>query len=153
MLYQPTTKQIVINLAIFAGLVLLTTRLTTGSFNPVAVYRSGNAFAMVVVSLLGAFVVAGLLGLLGRAAARKAISAASGGQPAEDVICPGCGQPLLRFVGSHGNVVRCVRCRRLWHNGPACFRRGAVRARLLVLCPDCRADATSDRDLFDRDEM
>lgn len=125
--------------------------ITASSFNPFAVYSSDSATGKAIVSLLLGFVVLVLLQLLMWGAVRKQVSLTSH-RRADDVVCPGCGNPLLTFTSAYGFPITCPKCRRSWHNGPVCYNRDRPQPRIMVPkweCPACReAAASDDRDLF-----
>lgn len=99
---------------------------TTASLNPLAVYMSDSILAKVVVTILAGLLAISLLQLLANYTLRKSIELGTG-KPAEDLICPGCGLPLIQYMSSHGMPVKCAKCGRSWHSGPACFNRGLPR--------------------------
>lgn len=140
-------------LALLAIVILLVSYLATRSLNPLAVYTSDNILAKIIVSaiaiLLLALLVTSLLQLLGLSMMRKTIERGTG-KRAEDVICPGCGLPLIQYIGSHGMPKQCPQCRKWWHNGPACYKKDLPpEAGMFSLCRNCRSTASDNRDLFD----
>ena len=138
-------------LVVIAALLPVVSYWTVGSPNPLAVYGTKGTFAKILISVLAAWLALGLLQLFQLWLMRKMIGGMAN-RPAEDVICPGCGLPLLQFIGSHGMPVICPQCKRFWHNGPACYNRGMPQAKVAVPlypCPQCRAAASQDQDLFD----
>jgi hypothetical protein len=137
-------------LAIIAAI----TYLATSSLNPLAVLDSDNMLAKVVVILLLVMFVLGCLQQLLIGAQIWNISRTSG-RRAADLTCPGCGLPLLKFAGSHGQPAQCTTCQTWWHAGPMCFRKGlhvSVLRLALEKCPDCRAKESS-RTSFDINDL
>jgi hypothetical protein len=140
-------------LAILAIVILLISFLTAGSLNPLSVYTSGSILAVIIVSVLGFLLASLLVQLIMRYLVEKYIESGAH-KPAEDVICPGCGHPLIQFSGSHGMPIRCLnpRCGKWWHNGPACYNKDMPHTTMWIPtypCPHCRSAASHDRDLFD----
>lgn len=138
-------------LAVIAVVLLGVTYLSVGSLNVLSVYgASGPLWAKITVSLLGAMLATGLLQLVSQSLGRKVISTYAG-MPADDVRCPGCEQPLLKFAAAYGRPVRCPSCKKWWHFS-ICYRKGGEHTRVLAVCPECRGKATDDnRDLFPSD--
>jgi len=132
--------------------MVIAASITASSLNPVAVYSSDSTTGKVIVSVLLGFIALLFLQLLAWGAVRKQVSWASHTR-ADDIVCPGCGNPLLSFAGPYGLPITCPKCHRSWHNGPACYNRERPQPRIMVPkweCPSCRAAAsTDDRDLFE----
>jgi hypothetical protein len=148
---QASPKARVGCLATIGIAVLLVSYRVTASFNPFAVYASGSIWAEVVVSLLAFLAAALLMGLLTEWLMRKSVEVGAH-RPAEDVICPGCGFPLIQYFSSHGVPIRCPECAVFWHNGPACYNKGMPKAKIVIPtypCPRCRSKAARNEDLFD----
>lgn len=119
--------------------------LAAASLNPLAVFGSRSLAGKVAVVVLGMLAVSILVQLLVLFATRAAISRVSG-RPADDVLCPGCGLPLLHYASSHGPPVLCPGCREWWHAGSRCFNRDTPeRTSPLPMhpCPTCTATARS----------
>src|SRR5712671_5413193 len=136
-------------------LIILTTYLTISSLNPFDVYVSGSVLAKVLVSLLGAMLVTGMLGLVQQSLLRIFVRGATGA-PAEDARCPApdCGLPLLPYISSHGPPIICSNCHRPWHL--RCFKKEpAVELPSNYrfpkrFCPDCEVKfaKAQRRDLY-----
>jgi hypothetical protein len=136
---------------LLAIVILLVSYLTVKSLNPLAVYASDNILAKIIVTVLALLLTASLLQTLSVYVMRKSVEIGAG-KPAEDVICPGCGHPLIDFISSHGLPLQCPNCKKLWHNGPACYNKGMPHASITIPtypCPHCRSAASHDQDLFD----
>lgn len=148
---QASSKAGVGCLAIYVIVILLVSYLAAGSLNPLAVYASDSILAKIIVSLLAVLLAISLLLRLYSYMVRKGVEIGTS-KPAEDAICPGCGLPLIQFMGSHGAPIRCLKCGKMWHNGPACYNKDMPRATIVIptyFCPHCRSAASDDRDLFD----
>src|SRR6266508_3989488 len=134
-------------LAVVAILMVLITYWTTRSLNPIAVYASDSIVGKVAVSVLAGLMAVSVVMTIYAVLTRKMIESTAH-RPAVDVICPGCGHPLLQFIGSHGPPILCPNCRRWWHNGPACYNKYMPQSRIafaLYPCPQCRSAALHDR--------
>lgn len=128
--------------------IVLTTYFTTGSLSVFSVYESGSLAAKIAVSVFLA-ILAYLLFLLFVQWALRGFVSRTAHMPAEDVICPGCGNPLLKFLSAYGPPVLCAKCKSWWH-ATICFNRKAVQGMAKKsLCPDCRRAESTDRDLFE----
>lgn len=150
---QVSPKATVGCLTIIVIVILLASYLATASLNPLAVYASNSILAKIIVTVLAGLLAISLLQMLANYMLRKSVEIGTD-KPAEDLICPGCGLPLIQYISSHGMPIRCPspKCMRWWHNGPACYNKGMPHARITIptyLCPRCRSDAAHDRDLFD----
>ena len=142
-------------LALLVVVILLISYLAAGSFNPLDVYSSGSIFAKIIVSLFLVLLAISLLQQIVSYVIRKSVEVGTG-EKAEDVICPGCGFPLIQFISSHGMPIRCPKCGEWWHNGPACYNKGMPHAKIVFptyLCPRCRSDADHDRDLINDEDF
>lgn len=134
-------------------IALITTYVITSTLNPLEVYRSGSVLGMFVVSLAALNVLGSSLMLIQSTMMRKMIRATTGQDP-DDVRCPGCGEPLLKLMGTYGQLIRCPnpRCGKWWHNGPRCYSKGlpkVVRVPFGTMCPECRGrDSTPEDDLL-----
>lgn len=131
--------------------ILLVSYLATASLNPLAVYASDSILAKIIVTVLAGLLAISLLQLLGLSLVSKSIEKKAH-KRSDDVICPGCGLPLIQYSSSHGPPIACPKCENYWHNGPACYNKGMAHAMIVIatyLCPHCRSDASHDRDLFD----
>lgn len=136
-------------LVILAILIPVVSYLASSSLNPLAVYASGSILAKIITSLLAVLLAFSLLQMLFVYMVRKSVEIGAH-RPAEDVICRGCGLPLLRFSSSHGAPIQCPNCKKYWHYGPACFNKDLPPGTGLIhFCPRCLSDAAHDRDLFD----
>ncbi len=129
-------------LTMLALFIVLASYLSTGTLNPMAVYSSKSLLGKVAVSV-GAVLMGGVLlqaTMLGLLRLQLRVST---GQHPDDLICPGCGQSLMQFIGSHGTPMCCPRCRTWWHNGPACYSKELDRRLSVPLlpCPHCRKRA------------
>jgi hypothetical protein len=131
----------------FALIGLVVGGLTAHSLNPFSVYASHSLIGIIVVSAAIFFVAAGLLGLLQYWAAVTFITKTTKKQ-ASDVICPGCGLALLRFMAVYGKPVICPGCKSWWHGGPNCYKKGAADKRIVIGCPICRAATRGDAESF-----
>jgi len=143
------TKAALTSIMILLTLILVVTYIATSSFNPLDVYSSHSLAAKIIVSLLGLslcvrlviFLQVGLLRIYIYATAKR---------PPDDVICPGCGNPLMKFAGSHGMPIMCPQphCHTWWHNGPACYSKDLPKVIRIptVPCPRCRAAGSSAQD-------
>ena len=95
-------------------ILLVISRLATGSLNPWEVFRGDSLLLKVVAGLL-------CFGLL--ASVWRLVLIAG---PLSDVVCarvkpePPCGKNLLEFAAVFGNPMRCPICRRWFHM--SCFR-------------------------------
>jgi hypothetical protein len=152
--YQKTQIGCLVMLAI---VILFTSYLATASLNPLVAYTSDNVLAKIIVIVLSVLLGISLIQIIYSNIAlymvRKSIQITTG-KSAEDVICPGDGLPLIQFMGSHGLPVRCPNCKKWWHNGPACYNKGMPQPGKIVAfplypCPDCRARAANNRNIFD----
>jgi len=135
--------------------ILIITVVTTGSINPLFVYTSKSLLAKIVISILSLLVATSLLSLIGSFLMNKAVEVGTG-KRAEDLICPGCGLPLMQFVSSHGTPIKCPKCLKIWHDGPACYNKDMPKPKITIpiyLCPQCRLAATQDQGLFDKDDF
>jgi len=140
-------------LAILAIVILSISYLATSSFNPLTVYSSDSLLTKIVVSLLGILLATSLLQLFAAYMMRKYV-AMGAIQPPADVICPGCGLPLIHYISSHGMPIQCPVCKKFWHNGPACYNKNMPRPRITFPtypCPHCREAASHDQDLFNHE--
>jgi ribosomal protein L37AE/L43A len=140
-------------LTIIAISLLFITYLGSGSFNPLSIYTSGSISAKIIVSFLAFLFVSLLMQILGNFFIRKSVEIGED-ERAEDVICPGCGKPLIKYSSSHGLPIRCPKCLKSWHNGPSCYNKGMSRSRIVIPtypCPKCRSGSSEDQDLFDDD--
>lgn len=124
---------------------------TAGSLNPLDVYAKGSTLSKIIVTLLLGIVFLSIIQLIFYFIMRKAIEMKTR-MPAEDVICPGCGFPLIQYTSSHGMPIECPICKRFWHNGPACYNKGMKQNRIvfpIYPCPICRSGGNQDEDMFD----
>lgn len=129
-------------------LALATTYVVTSGLNPLDVYKSGSVLGIVVVSFAALHLVSSTLIAIHSITTRYAIRITSGRDP-DDVRCSGCGNPLLTFVGSHGQPIRCSECGEWWHNGPSCYSKGlpkVVRMSFGTVCPACRESNSTSED-------
>src|SRR4029077_5546865 len=110
-------------LVVIAFLLPVVSYSIAGSLNPLDVYGGKGTVAKIFISVLAVLLTLGLLQLVQLWLMRKVIGGMAH-RPAEDVRCPGCGLPLLLYIGSHGMPVLCHECKRFWHNGPGCYNRG-----------------------------
>lgn len=152
---QANPKAAIGCLATIAIAVLIVSYHATASFNPLAVYTSGSIWAKIVVSLLAFLLATSLTQLLVGWLMRKFVEIGTH-KPAEDVICPGCGLPLVQYISSHGVPIRCPKCGRFWHNGPACYNKDMPKAKIMIPiypCPRCRSASSGDEDLFDDGDL
>lgn len=136
--------------------MLVTTYITTSSLNPLAVYSSDSIIAKIIVSLFAVSLGATLLQLLAISLMRLQIRLTAG-KPADNLVCPGCGLPLMPYISSHGQPIMCRNCGAWWHNGPACYSKGLAQ-RVTVIpttaCPKCRQATSQCQDLFgDLDDL
>lgn len=144
-----------IALLVIVAFVIAVSLISVGSANPVQVYEYGGWISKVSVTLLALVGTALLMNLFFAYLIVRSVENISG-IPAEDVICPGCGNPLLRFMGSHGIPIFCPNSecpQRVWHNGPMCYNKSMEQPRIgypKYLCPNCRDKLNSDVDLFAR---
>jgi hypothetical protein len=142
-------------LTVIVVAILVITFMTTGFINPLAVYTSNSLLTKIVVSLLLLLVATSLVSLLSNLFLNKVVEAATG-KRAEDLICPGCGLPLMQYLGSHGTPIQCPKCQKYWHDGPACYNQGMPKPKITIpiyLCPQCRLAAAQDQGLFDKDDF
>ena len=125
-------------LAIAEGISFWTAR----SLNPIHVYAGSSLLAKVIVTLMLALAIVGIFGLVQILLLRSMVRVATGCSP-DDARCCGCGNPLLAFIGSHGRLVMCRKCRRLWHK--SCFyrdnRNGPGQLARLSPCLMCQKEA------------
>ena len=131
--------------------ILLVVYSTTGSINPLAVYASHSLLAKITVTVLAILLGFSLLQMLSMYLMRKSVELQAG-KPAEDVICRGCGNPLISYASSHGPPIVCPKCKAPWHNGPVCYNKGMPHGNIMIPtypCPNCRSAASHDQDLFD----
>lgn len=138
-----------VGLLVMGGLLALVAVLSAGSANPLDVYGSGSVPGIVLASLLLLGIGSTLLQFAVQSVVLRAVEKQAG-MPAQNVICPGCGNPLVRFIGSHGLPILCRECGGMWHNGPACYNAGMPRGKILAAtysCPRCRAKK-DDSDLY-----
>jgi hypothetical protein len=158
MVGQPNPKAAFGCMTTLVIIMVLVVFWTTGSLNPLAIYDSGSLLAKICFTVLAALLGFSLLQLFGIYVVNKSV-AMRAGKPAEDVICPGCGLPLLKFVSSHGMPIACPNSdcpTPEWHNGHMCYNKGMPKATIVVPtypCPRCRARANHDLDLFDSDHF
>jgi hypothetical protein len=140
--------RIMIRSVIFFALIgLVVGGLTAHSLNPFSVYASHSLIGKIVVSAAIFFVAAGLLGLL-QYWALVAFITKTAKKRASDVICPGCGHALLRFMAVYGKPVICPRCKSWWHYGLNCYKKGAADRRMVMECPVCCAATRGDAESF-----
>ena len=135
-------------------IILLVSYLTTGKLNPLSVYTSKSILAIIIVSLLTSLLIFSLGSQFFMYLIRKQVEITSH-QPAENVICPGCGDPLMAYIALRGVPIVCPVCKRSWHNGKNCYNRGMPHETIVIPiypCPHCRSAASHDRDLFGYDD-
>lgn len=133
------TKQSAGCLTVLFILLVIVSLFASGSLNPLAVYSSQSLLAKVIVSLAGTMFLLGAIAMFVTLLQWWMLSVAiqkTTGQRAQDVRCPGCGNPLIKFVSAYGPPMCCPNCRHWWHNGPNCYRKGDNRG-LLAVCPNC----------------
>src|SRR5882724_2517821 len=111
-----------------AVVIVLVAYSTTGSLNPLTVFASHSLLAKISVTVLGVLLGFSLLQMLSVYLLTKSVEIQAG-RPAEDVVCPGCGLPLIMYASSHGMPITCPKCRTQWHNGPACYNKDKPSAR------------------------
>jgi hypothetical protein len=115
--------------------------LFVSSFNPWRVYTTDGIAGKIVVTVL-AIMFAGMLLQFVALSITRAVVSKTANRPADDLICIGCGQPLMAFAGAFGPPYPCPSCRRWWHAGPNCYDKGRPPGpRLMSMCPRCRAAA------------
>ena len=131
------------------------TYMTTSSLNPFDVYSSDSIFAKIIVSFAIFQILLSIFMFIQIYSLRCYVRTFSG-KPADDVICMGCGLPLIAYMGSHGRPIACPKCGTLWHNGPACYSKGlskVVNITISIPCPKCRqAEARTETFLYDLDD-
>ena len=93
---------------VLAAVILVITRLSTGTMNPLAVFRGGE-------SLLLKFVVGFFLLVMGLNLLNLLFSVNGHVE-----VCTGCGEPLMESAAVRGPPLRCPNCRRLFHK--RCFQ-------------------------------
>lgn len=152
---QPDLKATIGCLSILIVVILLVTYFTTASFVPFAVYGSNSILAKIIVSLFAVLMIVILtqffMYCLMIYGIEKVVERKTG-ERARDVVCPGCGLPLIQFMGSHGVPIVCPICPTAWHNGPACYNKGKPNPRIAFTaypCPHCRETQAYDEGLFD----
>ena len=138
------TKQSAGCLTVLFIVVVVFSLFASGSLNPLAVYSSQSLLAKVVVSVVGTMFFVGVIAMLMMLLQWWMLGLViqkTTGQRAQDVRCPGCGNPLLKFVSAYGPPRCCPNpnCKRWWHNGPNCYQKGDNRG-LLAVCPHCVAE-------------
>ena len=94
---------------VLAAVILVITRLSTGTMNPLAVFRGGE-------SLLLKFVVGFFLLVMGL----NLLNLLFGQGGGHVLVCAGCREPLIGSAAVRGPPLRCPICRRLFHK--RCFQ-------------------------------
>jgi len=119
---------------------------TTKSLNPLAVYSSGGIISKILVSLIAILIGASLVQMAFAALLRTMVRIGGNARQADDVYCPGCGLPLIKFMSAYGPPVLCVQCKRVWHNGPSCFNKDLPPGvGMIHLCPICLRGGTDEQ--------
>lgn len=136
-------------LTVMVVLLLVTAYVATGRLNPIAVFSAKGIFGKVVVSVSLVVIGAVLLQAFAQFFLRFQIRLTSG-KSADDLICLGCGQPLMPFISSHGLPIYCPQCRTWWHNGLACYSKGLEHQLSVptVPCPTCRKKYSQSMGFF-----
>lgn len=151
MFIQISSKTATILISFYTLMILLVSYLTSGSLNPLDAYATQNVLSKILIIILSVSIFGTFLTMLFTFSMKKMITIKSG-KRAEDVICPGCGLPLLQYAGSHGDPILCPVCQKFWHNGPVCYNKGMPRPKIALPtypCPICRYSVSKDDDLFD----
>jgi hypothetical protein len=91
------------------GIILLISQLSTGSLNPLEVFKGDSLFLKIVVGVL--------LGLLALNLLTMPFRGSLKGK-----ACLACGKSLLDFAGPLGNPMKCNFCGRWYHKN--CFKAG-----------------------------
>jgi hypothetical protein len=93
--------QIIIGLIIAVSVVLVISKLATGSLNPMEVFSGDSLFLKILVGFFLFMILMQIIGLFFN--------------PYKDKNCSGCGNDLTTFVYSHGQPMKCPMCKRLYH--------------------------------------
>ncbi|HKC62646.1 MAG TPA: hypothetical protein VKB86_03365 [Pyrinomonadaceae bacterium] len=130
--------------------IMMVVYLVTASLNPLAVYRTSNILAKVIVSIL-----AGLLALLFlqmfsqnfvNYIMRKSVERGTS-RSADQAICSSCGLSVFLNKDTLGLPIVCHTCHVAWHDGPECYRKGMPLSNAMLPpypCPNCRSSIQFD---------
>ena len=146
---QATPKRFLGCLTAMAVLALLLSFAFVRSFNPWRVYTSGGLGAKIVMTVIALYFAFVLMQFLSLSMTRIFIAKAAN-RPADDLVCPGCGKPLMAFAGVYRMPTPCPLCRTWWHGGPACYDKGRPPGpRFLSPCPSCHEEEEApERELY-----
>ncbi len=101
--------QIIVGMIFYITIILVISKLATGSLNPIEVFRGDSLFLKLIIGILLTMLVLGPLGLIYR-------------QVLKERNCAKCGKSLVDFAGPFGNPLRCNFCGRMYHS--KCFKAG-----------------------------
>ena len=99
--------QIITGMVMYAGVILVISKLATNSLNPMEVFRGDSLLLKLVVGFLCLLMVLSIGSILFQ-------------RGLENERCAKDGLPLVAYAGSHGNPVRCNFCSRWYHTN--CFK-------------------------------
>ena len=94
MFIQISSRIAAIAISFYTMLILLISYLTSGSLNPLDAFATQNILIKILIIIFTTAIFFTFLALLSTFSVKKMITIKSG-KRAEDVICPGCGLPLL----------------------------------------------------------
>jgi len=120
-------SQVIAGIIINTILILVISKLATGSLNPFEIFRGDSILLMIVVGFLMFMIVMTLLSALW---ARVVIG---------DRRCAACNNPLLSFAFSHGPPARCLRCGQWYHTNCLKACGGSVFGCKQPHCPSGQA--------------
>ena len=99
--------QIIAGMVMYAVVILVISKVTTNSLNPLEVFKGESLLLKIVVGFLCALMLSSVVAILYQ-------------RGLEEQRCAKDGLPLVAYAGSHGNPVRCNFCSRWYHTN--CFK-------------------------------
>jgi len=93
--------QIIVGLIIAVTVVLVISKLATGSLNPIEVFSGDSLLLKILVGFFLFMILMQVISLFWN--------------PYKDKDCVGCGKDLTTFAFSHGQPMKCPVCKRLFH--------------------------------------
>lgn len=115
--------------------ILVVTQLSTGSLNPIEVFRGDSLLLKILIGFLGGTLVLGLLSLIILGSL-------------DNVKCEKYGHSLTKFAGVYGNPIRCIACGRWYHT--LCIKPDggtALGGCKQANCPSGRAEVAHYQDV------